>query len=139
MQSLKSAPTVEQLAARVRGVHAQPGGAEQAAELAREIESAARWAEEDRENGRAMELWALLTDLDPWHAPWWHERGMMALRDGETRWARMFLARAAAIDPGYWPTRQALARMIRDEEPVRPPPRLRRPSRRPARPRRSRP
>ena len=64
---------------------------------------------------RALELWALLTDLDPWHAPWWHERGMTALRDGQERWGRWFLRRAAAIDPDYWPTRRVLATVVREE------------------------
>src|SRR5688572_3821146 len=119
MQSLKIAPTVEQLAARVRAAHGRTGRPEAKGDLANEIESAARWAEEDGEIGRAMELWALLTDLDPWHAPWWHGRGMLAVRDGDGTRARLFLARAAAIDPGYWPAQTALAELTRDDKPVR--------------------
>ena len=44
------------------------------------------------------DIWAALTDLDPWHAPWWLERGQTALRDGRDKWARLYLSRALARD-----------------------------------------
>jgi hypothetical protein len=40
---------------------------------------------------------------------------MTALRDGQERWGRWFLRRAAAVDPDYWPTRRVLATVLREE------------------------
>ena len=51
----------------------------------------------------AAELAGLLTDLDPFHAPAWHERARCSLALDEERWAYYFCRRALAVDPDYGP------------------------------------
>ena len=88
-------PEVQQLLRHgsVREAHALLG------DLPTRLAEDARVRERNGDVAYAMEVWAALTDLDPWHAPWWLERGLTASRDGRDKWAVLFLARALAIDP----------------------------------------
>src|SRR5262245_46713774 len=73
-----------------------------------DLEQHARRADHDGDTAAAEEAWRLLTELDPAHAPWWHERGLAARRAGNLRWARHFVARSLAVDPDYGPAQHSL-------------------------------